>query len=49
MGVGVSVQGRGEVEMEIDLPIKENLIRVPLTAGKGSGYRTIAPRMVLKP
>ena len=49
MGAGVSAQGRGEVEMEMDLPIKENLIRVPLTDGKGSGYRTIPRRMVLKP
>lgn len=29
------------MEVEMDLSIKENIIRVPLTAGKGSGYRTM--------
>lgn len=33
--------------MKMDLAIKENIIRVPLTAGEGSGFRTMPQRMGL--
>ena len=38
--VCVCVEG-GKVEVEMDPPIKKNLIWTTVTAGKGSGYRTM--------
>lgn len=34
--------GRGEAGVEMDLSMEENIIRVPLTAGKGSGHQNNA-------
>ena len=38
----------GKVEVEMDPLFKKNLICTTLTGGKGSGYRTMAKRMILK-
>lgn len=41
MGYGGHL-GRGEAGVEMDLSMEENIIRVPLTAGKGSGHQNNA-------